>query len=53
MGSKLCTKRIDCDLTKLNIFGNRKQPLRKKLINFNDDIAYQKTFSIKRNKVKY
>ena len=53
MGSKLCIKHIDCDLTQLNIFGNRRQPLKKTLINLDDDIDYQKTFSIKRTKIKY
>ena len=53
MGAKLCIKRFDCNLTKLNFFGNRRQPLKKTLINLDDDIDYQKTFSIKRNKVKY
>ena len=53
MGSKLCIKRIDCDLSKLNIFGNKRHPLKKTLINLDDDIDYQKTFSIKRNKIKY
>jgi hypothetical protein len=53
MGSKLCIRYIDYDLTKLNIFGNRRHPLNRTLINLDDDINYQKTFSIKRTKIKY
>ena len=58
MGSVFCIKKYSCNLSNLNFFGNKKRSLKKNLLNLSDnesdqDIQYQKVFSINSNKEKF
>jgi len=54
MGSLICLERFSYKLSNLNIFGNKKRPLKKNLLILGDDkVKYQNIFNIKEIKVNF